>query len=415
MQILNSSRALIFSKLAASFFSLIFIALLSRYVPGSDVGAIFECLFISQSLLFISDQGITPTLVIRQSMSDEPESRYARTSHFLYMRVKRTPFVLPLLVALLVLFTEVSLLSIGAVCISHVVTMMYSTINAGLLGANLRYVETISEPTSRLFALLAGTFFILGLQGFESAQSVLLIYAAADIFMLCSIVFLYRRTNSGMNHGTKIESKIDSRYRLTSTLNAGAMNTIGVGESWALSARSTSLDFAFYGIVNRFVEIAGLVASYAGYSHLPNLIKNLKNDEWDSIAIRCWRLVILSLIPTGLLTVVILWIRHNQIDIFGYDFQKESLPLVLFILSTPAIVLAKYLMWLLHSMHPGASTKIVLVVGTSNTIGALTIYPFYGLAGTFVVIAAMNYARAILLLHAARRIPLFTDSLLSEE
>ena len=149
MRYINSSRGLILAKLTASAISLVWLVILAKYIPSADLGTIFETLFVSSSLVFLSDQGLTPTLVIRQSQGNDLERDIDRINQCVMVRAKRTILVIPVLVLLLLFLTNASALAIIAVCISHLATLTYSTISTGLLGANFRYVEAISEPSSR--------------------------------------------------------------------------------------------------------------------------------------------------------------------------------------------------------------------------------------------------------------------------
>jgi O-antigen/teichoic acid export membrane protein len=307
------------------------------------------------------------------------------------------------LVFLLFLLTDVSLFSIAVVSISHLLTLAYSTVSTGLLGANLRYVEAISEPSSRFFALIIGTLSLVLFEDLRNEQFVLFIHASADVFMFICVFYFYYRASRNFKQKQEKEAEIAWGYRFKSLLNAGAMNTMGVGETWALSARSSLSDFGFYGLISRVVDTAGLVASYAGYSQLPVLVKNLHENNWRDLAVRCQRLLILSLAPTLVLSFFVLWAGHKNFVVLGYDIGENWAPLLVYVCSVPAIVLSKYLVLLLQSLEPGKSMNIVLVVGTSVTLAVFFLYPSFGLTAVFLTMAFANYARALFLFQTIRR------------
>jgi O-antigen/teichoic acid export membrane protein len=400
---LNSTRSLIVSKLVASAFSLIFLAVLAKYISGDYLGTVLECLFISSSLVFLSDQGITPTLVTRQSNTTGSEGDRALVQHFVVVRTKRIVFIIPLLVFLLQLLTDASVVSIIAVSISHIATLVYSTITAGLLGANRRYVEAISEPLSRLFALLLGAILLLGLDETRSAQTVLIVYALADSFMLLLVLALFFRIKWNSDHMKPHSTEISRSYRLQFSLTSGVSSTMGVGETWALSIQSSPADYAFYSLVARVVDLSGLVASYAGYSHLPQLIGALSDHDWGDLVSRCRRVISLSMFPTFFLIISILVARELNLSLYGFSFDEDWLPLLLYTSSIPAVVTSKYLILTMQSVNPKATMFVVLFVGTGLAISVIWMYQIFGLSGTFAVLSVVNFLRAFLMALLLRR------------
>ena len=404
MRYINSSRGLILAKLTASAISLVWLVILARYIPSADLGTIFETLFVSSSLVFLSDQGLTPTLVIRQSQGNDLERDIDRINQCVMVRAKRTILVIPVLVLLLLFLTNASALAIIAVCISHLATLTYSTISTGLLGANFRYVEAISEPSSRLFLLFLGTTMVLSFDALRDTQTILFLYGAADVFMFIIVMVLYSRIRQKTTQCVHTEFQISPIYRLQSTLNAGAMNTMGVGETWALSSRSTPADYAFYGLISRVVDTCGTIAAYAGYSHLPQLLGSLQSNDWNAVVKRCRRILFFSLPPTTALACLVLSTHYGNISMYGYDLGQNWVSLLLFVLSTPAIVLSKYLILTLSNVDPKATMTVVLVMGAGLTIGVLWMYGVFGLSGTFVVLSIANFVRAGWLSLLTRRI-----------
>ena len=401
MRLLNSTRSLIFAKLTASALSLAWLAVLTRYVPGSDLGTILECLFISSSLVFLTDQGMTPTLVTRQST--EIGHNPSLINHFIIIRAKRALFVTPLLILLLQLLTNASFLSIIAVCFSHIATLMYSTINAGLLGANRRYIETISEPLSRLFALAFGSIVLLGIHGLKNSQTVLLIYAMADLFMLTMVLIMFLSIKTTGNRIEQSKFQINRAYRVQFFLSSGVMNTMGVGENWALSAKSSPPDYAFYALIARVIDLSGLVASYTGYSHLPQLLDSVNENNWHALMARCRRMLVFSLAPTIFLSVLILIAHYKKLTLLGYDIDTQWWSLLLLVASIPAVVVFKYLMTTLQSVNPKETMFVVFFIGSGLTITVIWMYQVFGLSGTFVVLAVANVLRAGLLAGLLRR------------
>ena len=401
--LINSSRGLIVSKIAASVASFLWLAIMAKYVSSANLGAVFECLFISQSMIFLTDQGLTATLLRRQSFGVDLNTDVSQINACLKIRARRTVLLIPVLVVLLLLLTDVSFLAIFAVVISHIATLAYSTINTGLLGANLRYVESLSEPGSRLFILILGSLCLLSFDQFASAQSIIMAYTAADLFMLVLVVYLYRRIYSRIMGVTQSAFRVDPQYRRQSTVTAGTLSTVGLGETWALSFRSTSSDFAFYGLVSRVIDISGLVASYAGYSHLPQLVSEMGDQNWEILLRRIRRVMVFSLIPTGLLAALVLTIGVTDVSIPGYDIAGHWLPLLALVLSTPAVVLSKYLLQSIANLDPKALVFVSIFTGTTAIFGVILMYELYGLSGTFLVIATTNVARACWLSFLARR------------
>jgi O-antigen/teichoic acid export membrane protein len=401
---INTSRGLIVSKITASLASLGFIAILAKSVPSSQLGIIFEGLFISQSLVFLTDQGLTPTLVREQSSGKNLTSDFARISSSVKLRVKRGVLILPLLFLILCLLTDATLTSVAAICVSHIATLIYSTICAGLLGANLRFVETISEPLSRIFGLLVGGLALTGFNQFNDAQSIILVYAAADLFMLASVIFFYLRLTSSAEDEPQINLAVSRKFRTQSLLTGGTLNTVGLGESWALSVSSTTSDFAFYGLISRVVDISGLISSYAGYSHLPYLVSTIREQNWESFASRIRRIAIISLVPTTSLAVVILVARLNSVSFQNYDVSGQWLPLLSLALSIPAVVLSKYLVNTILALDPRALMFASFFTGLILTVGVFWSYQSFGLSGTLFVIAACNYLRSSWLFVITKRL-----------
>jgi O-antigen/teichoic acid export membrane protein len=230
-----------------------------------------------------------------------------------------------------------------------------------------------------------------------------LAYTAADIFMLVIVAYLYRRIYSTTMGGAQSDFRVDPQYRRQSTVTAGTLSTVGLGETWALSFRSTSSDFAFYGLVSRVIDISGLVASYAGYSHLPQLVSEMGDQNWEILFRRLRRVIMFSLIPTGLLAAVVLAVGVTDISIPGYDVAGHWLPLLVLVLSTPAVVLSKYLLQSIANMDPRALVFVSIFTGSAVTFGVIWMYELFGLSGTFLVIAITNVARACWLSLLARR------------
>ena len=404
MRFTNSSRGLIVSKITASITSFGLLTILARFVPSGQLGIIFECLFISQSLVFLTDQGLTPTLVREQSSGKDLDFDLARINSSVVLRTKRGFLILPMLFLVLSLLTDASLPAIAAICISHIATLIYSTINTGLLGANLRYVETISEPSSRIFALITGLLVLIVFEQFRNAQSVIFIYAAADLFMLSSVALFYSRLSSRVRERLHYKLDISRKLRIQSTLTGGTLNTVGVGESWALSVSGTSSDFAFYGLITRVVDISGLIASYAGYSHVPYLVSAMREQNWSCLVVRIRRVAFSSLIPTFSLVFIVIIARLKTISFGNYDVQGLWLPLVSLVLSIPAVVISKYLVNTIFALDPKKLMIASFYTGLIITFGVVWSYQFFGLSGTLVVIASGNYLKSSWLLLIAKRL-----------
>ena len=400
---LNSSRVLIVSKVSASVLSFGLIALLANFLPSSDLGTVFKCLFISQSLLFLTDQGLTPTLVQEQSFGTNLAHDVARINYCLRLRMQRFLIPIPALVILLLLITDASYLAIFAICLSHLSTSVYSTINAGLLGANLRYVETISEPSSRFFAFVFGTVTILAFDQFRNAQSIIFIYAAADLLMLSVVFILYFQIYSKIDVPKNFKLNIPIRYRLQSTVTVGTQNTVGMGESWSLSVLSSASDFAFYGLIMRVIDISGLIASHAGYSHLPQLISTVQDSQPQVLLARLRKIAILSLIPSCILFGVTVTARLELITFKEYDVRGLWLSVLVLVFSIPAVVISKYLAHMILSINPKALMSVSFFTGIYVTTGVSITYPIFGLNGTLVVIASANFFRATWLYLAAQQ------------
>ena len=404
MRFINSSRGLIVSKITASITSFGLITILARFVPSGQLGIIFETLFISQSLVFLTDQGLTQTLVREQGSGEDLNYDIARINSSVILRTKRGLLLLPMLFLVLSLLTNASFPTIAAICVSHIATLIYSTINTGLLGANLRYVETISEPSSRIFALLTGAIVLIGFDQFRDAQSMIFVYAAADLFMLASVILFYSRLFSLVKDKVRLNLEVSRKFRIQSTLTGGTLNTVGLGESWALSVSGTSSDFAFYGLISRVVDISGLIASYAGYSHLPYLILTIQEQNWDSLFARMRRVAYTSLAPTALLVAVILVARMKTISFNNYDVQGLWLPLMSLVLSIPALVLSKYLVNTIFVLNPQSLMLASFFTGLLVTSGVVWAYQYFGLSGTLVVIAIGNYLKSAWLILIVKRL-----------
>lgn len=400
----NSSRALVVSKILASANSFVWLAVLAKYLPSNSLGTVFKCLFISQSLAFITDQGLTQTLVRQQSAGLILEDDISRINQCVKIRVKRAVVLLPALVLLLLFLTEASTSAILAVAISHVATLIYSTINTGLLGSNLRHVETISEPSSRLFILCFGTLTLFLFDQLRNAQFVIFAYAAADTFMLISVLCFYARIKSRATKVSQVKFEVEQKFRIQSTLAGGTSSTVGIGETWALSLRSSSSDFAFYGLITRFVDISGLVASYAGYSHIPILVKAIHESSLSQLIRRVRRIILLSFIPTAGLVCVVLAARLGRISLQGYDVVASWLPLLILVLSTPAVVMSKYLMLTIGTLDPRGLMFFSFFSGLIATVGVLWVYELSGLSAIFIVLALVNFLRAFWLGLLTKRI-----------
>jgi O-antigen/teichoic acid export membrane protein len=400
----NSSRVLVVSKILASATSFIWLAILAKYLPSDNLGTVFKCLFISQSLVFITDQGLTQTLVRQQSSGLSLDDDISRINQCVRIRLKRAMVLIPVLIVLLQFLTEASTIGIFAIAISHVATLIYSTINTGLLGSNLRHVETISEPTSRLFILCFGTLTLFLFDRLRNAQFVLLAYAAADALMLISVLFFYAKIKLSATKVSEIKFAVEQKFRIQSTLTGGTLSTVGIGETWALSIRSSSSDFAFYGLITRFVDISGLVASYAGYSHIPILVKAIHESSLSQMIRRVRRIILLSLIPTAGLVCVVLAARLGRISLQGYDVAGSWLPLLLLVLSTPAVVMSKYLLQTIGNLDPRGLMFFSLFSGLVATVGVLWVYELSGLSAIFIVLALVNFLRAFWLGLLTKRI-----------
>ncbi len=400
----NSSRALVVSKILASANSFVWLAVLAKYLPSNSLGTVFKCLFISQSLAFITDQGLTQTLVRQQSAGLSLEDDISRINQCVKIRVKRAVVLLPVLVLLLLFLTEASTYAILAVAISHVATLIYSTINTGLLGSNLRHVETISEPSSRLFILCFGTLTLFLFDQLRNAQFVIFAYAAADTFMLISVLYFYARIKFRATKVSQVKFEVEQKFRIQSTLAGGTSSTVGIGETWALSIRSSSSDFAFYGLITRFVDISGLVASYAGYSHIPILVKAIHESSLSQLIRRVRRIILLSFIPTAGLVCVVLAARLGRISLQGYDVVASWLPLLILVLSTPAVVMSKYLMLTIGTLDPRGLMFFSFFSGLIATVGVLWVYELSGLSAIFIVLALVNFLRAFWLGLLTKRI-----------
>jgi O-antigen/teichoic acid export membrane protein len=390
----NSSRALVVSKILASAASFIWLAILAKYLPSDSLGTVFKCLFISQSLVFITDQGLTQTLVRQQSSGLSLDDDISRINQCVRIRFKRAIVLLPVLIVLLQFLTEASTYAMFAVAISHVATLIYSTINAGLLGSNLRYIETISEPSSRLFILCFGTLTLFLFDQLRNAQFVIFAYAAADAFMLVSVLYFYLTISPSATKVSHVKFEVEQKFRVESTLAGGTLSTVGIGETWALSIRSSSSDFAFYGLITRFVDISGLVASYAGYSHIPILVKAIHESSLSQLIRRVRRIILLSFIPTAGLVCVILAARLGRISLQGYDVVASWFPLLILVLSTPAVVMSKYLMLTIGTLDPRGLMFFSFFSGLIATIGVLWVYELSGLSAIFIVLALVNFLRA---------------------
>jgi O-antigen/teichoic acid export membrane protein len=400
---LNSSRALTFSKIIASFLSLVWLGILTKNVSSDDLGTILECLFIGQSLIFLTDQGLTPSLILGRYSKNERERAVAHIVSAVQIRTKRLFLIAPLLIVLLNGLTAASWFAITAVLVSHAATAIYSTINTGLLASEIRYVETISESTSRLLCVALGTVVLLAQDGVASVQMILAIYAIADVFMLAFVVYSFLRIRGRNTNNIKEVLSINNSYRIQSTVSMGASSTIGVGESWALSVRSTQSDFAFYGLMMRVISVGGLVASYLGYSDRPLLIKWIYEKDWKSLRSRCQKLVILSLLPTGALVLLAIGGGFEIFKLEGYDLVANWIPITLMVISTPAVVLANYLTLTLQSVDPKSTTVVVMFTGVFNTVGVIVFYEVFAIAGVFVFLAAANFVKALLIFFFTKR------------
>lgn len=402
-QFLNSSKGLTFAKIIASVLSLIWLAILTKFVSSNDLGIILECLFIGQSLIFLTDQGLTPSLVLGRYSPNDKHLAVAHTVSAMQIRSKRFLFIVPLLIVLLTNLTPASWFAVAAILISHLATATYSTINTGLLASEIRYVETISESVSRLFCLVLGLVVLLTQKGEGSVESILFVYAAADVFMLLLVVFLFLRIRSRNTCNVKEKLVVLKSYRIQSTVSMGASSTIGVGESWALSVRSSPSDFAFYSLTMRLISVSGLIASYLGYSDRPLLIKWIFDKDWKSLRLRCQKLIVLSLLPTLGLLLLVTAARLEMFSIEGYNLVANWIPMTLIIISTPAVVLANYLTLTLQSVDPKSTTLVVLFTGIVNTAGVILFYELFAIGGVFVFLAFANVMRALLVFFFTRR------------
>jgi len=391
------------SKIVASFLSLTWLAVLTKNASSSNLGTVLECLFISQSLIFLTDQGITPTLVLGRYSHSERVTSVAHIIDAVRIRVRRSIYLVPILVLLLSILTPASWATVFAIVLSHTATAVYSTINTGLSGSELRYVEAISESTSRLFAVLLGVAIILTHKGTISVQVIVSIYAAADLLMLIVVGVFFFKIRAKNEHNIKSKLVIDCSYRIQSTLSMGASSTIGVGESWALSVRSTSADYAFYSLIIRVIGVSGLIASYLGYSDRPELINLMFTKNWAALTWRCRKLIFFSILPTCALLLVVVAGRLELISLEGYNLVDNWIPIALFIASTPAVVMTNYLILTLQSVDPRNSTVVFLGTGIFNTVGVILFYGNLGIGGVFVFLSLANFLKAALIFFFTKR------------
>ncbi len=400
---INTSRSLVISKIAASAISFVWLGVLTNALNSSNLGTVFECLFISQSLVFLTDQGLTATLLRRQSSGNNLQDDLGRINRCLKIRALRTALLVPVLFVLLHLLTDASGLAVIAVILSHVATLTYSTINAGLLGANLRYVEAIAEPGSRSFLLATGTLGLLISDQFGNSQSIIFLYAGADIFMLLTVFMLLRNIYSKVGDVNDSDFVMNRKYQKQSTITGATLSTVGLGETWALSIRSTTSDFAFYGLITRVIDISGYIATYAGYSHLPQLVGAVQEQNWNSLLARVRRIVLFSLIPTALLSTAVVAAGVTGFSFRGYDIAGKWFPLLALVLSTPTVVMSRYLMQTIANTDPKALRFVTVVTGTAVTVGVIGMYEVFGLSGTLIVISLTNIARGLWLSLLAKR------------
>ena len=178
---------------------------------------------------------------------------------------------------------------------------------------------------------------------------------------------------------------------------------MGVGENWALSAKSSPPDYAFYALIARVIDLSGLVASYTGYSHLPQLLDSVYENNWHALMARCHRMLVFSLAPTILLSGLILIAHFKRLTLLGYDIDTQWWSLLLLVASIPAVVVFKYLMTTLQSVNPKETMFVVFFIGSGLTITVIWMYQVFGLSGTFVVLAVANVLRAGLLAGLLRR------------
>jgi hypothetical protein len=222
--------------------------------------------------------------------------------------------------------------------------------------------------------------------------------------MLASVIFFFSRLASLVKDKVRLNLEVGRKFRIQSTFTGGTLNTVGLGESWALSVSGTSSDFAFYGLISRVVDISGLIASYAGYSHLPYLISTIQEQNWDSLVAKLRRVAYISLVPTALLVAIVLSARMKTISFNNYDVQGLWLPLMSLVLSIPALVLSKYLVNTIFVLNPQSLMLASFFTGLLVTSGVVWAYQSFGLSGTLVVIAIGNYLKSAWLILIVKRL-----------
>ena len=112
----------------------------------------------------------------------------------------------------------------------------------------------------------------------------------------------------------------------------------------------------------------------------------------------------LSLIPTAGLVCIVLAARLGSISLQGYDVAASWLPLLLLVLSTPAVVMSKYLMLAIGTLDPRGLMFFSFFSGLIATVGVLWVYELSGLSAIFIVIALVNFLRAFWLALLTKRI-----------
>jgi hypothetical protein len=80
------------------------------------------------------------------------------------------------------------------------------------------------------------------------------------------------------------------------------------------------------------------------------------------------------------------------------------LPLLLLVLSTPAVVMSKYLLQTIGNLDPRGLMFFSLFSGLVATVGVLWVYELSGLSAIFIVLALVNFLRAFWLGLLTKRI-----------
>lgn len=285
-------------RVAAAALSAAWLVVAARRLALETYGDLLLLLGLGLLLFVVNDFGLPLTLT--DEIARDPGAARTAFVTVLYRRVG-----LGLLSAVLVFLAYVAasnqpdLVAAGIFCISVVSTAVYSTATAVFRGSGRVRAEAANEVVSRVFVIIAGSWWLTHGGGLRAAVGVYALADAASAVILTAMAW----------HGTAgTDGPVDARrFALARMIPLALATGLGVlyyrVDLWLLALLGGARDVALYGSAYRVLDGLLLGATAVAALSVPAIART-RTDQQRTVLGRLVRLSLMVTVPLALAGVI---------------------------------------------------------------------------------------------------------------